>query len=783
METYHSKILKSYYAYRCRLDFKAKYPLHYAMVKNDIKISVFQGKKRSKLDLDDLDSWRKTIYRNYSPSFEILELTRKTAFIGRYTATFVAYNVYLKEENTNMSGIGNHIMKYFKTPPEYIMQRQDESLHLFMDVVKQFKEEGGEIRTNNAVSTLMNNNLISHPKVHRGYYESKRSGVLYVKDCFTGESIRKDESVLLCTGEFTRYNSANVIKEPSITQKNTLMEAIDGYPSALAAFKDKFFFEKETFSYIPFDISLFKKTIHPRNLASTIYEQYLNYCNNNGFELVPESAEDISFGRFCEAFRDTSPSMRPNVNPTMYFPDSDQHKANSYLIPSDSVFLPNYLIRDQDGFGANMSNAIRSGLRPAWHLNSSNGIKWNTGGGNLGGAQILSGGSSCPFDFLIICSQGAQVRANRKSANNDGHLLSYSTRVNDLKVSFLMTPEEKVVFDRYDKDHKAAVKQHKADRVLHESTVGTAYTVKPPVKHPSQEPIYLGIEIEVVARGDSRSEAGVRNIIKSIADSSFGDHVIAKSDGSIGSYGLEIVTIPATLAYHKLMFEKHFFVDTNTFHKKIMSTEQCGIHVHLAKNAFTPLDLGKFMAFINDKKNSSFIDAMSNRTQNMYCVRPSTLGKNAKGVDTSAKLVKAACRDGAIKNGLSFRRLESFNRRQSVNLQNAQTVEVRIFKSSADKNNILRKIEFCESLVKFVREHSMQQMTIYDYVNFMLDKANKSTYPYVIRWLASKGYIDHERRMVKYLDKEEKKTRNKLVHIYSVNKVPNPNPQPKKETK
>jgi hypothetical protein len=63
-------------------------------------------------------------------------------------------------------------------------------------------------------------------------------------------------------------------------------------------------------------------------------------------------------------------------------------------------------------------------------------------------------------------------------------------------------------------------------------------------------------------------------------------------------------------------------------------------------------------------------------------------------------------------------------------------------------------------------------MTVYDYVEFILDKATKKDYPNVVRWLASKNYIGHLRKKGK--DPKTGLVVNKLLHVYSENKVPFP---------
>ncbi len=222
------------------------------------------------------------------------------------------------------------------------------------------------------------------------------------------------------------------------------------------------------------------------------------------------------------------------------------------------------------------------------------------------------------------------------------------------------------------------------------------------------------------------------------------------------------------------------------FNKRLMVTDTCGIHVHISKNAMTALDLGKFMAFICSAKNAAFINAIACRLENKYCHRSKLAGLNSAGADVSAKVATKACQftttlTGLKNLGLSTRRIEGDHAEYhwaAVNIQNAHTVELRIFKSSTDRNRILRNLEFCESLVKFVRCHSIQQMTVYDYVEFILSSEKKKSkdsvgdYHNVVRWMASKNYIGHTTKRGK--DPKTGLVRNRLIHVYGENKVPFP---------
>jgi hypothetical protein len=101
---------------------------------------------------------------------------------------------------------------------------------------------------------------------------------------------------------------------------------------------------------------------------------------------------------------------------------------------------------------------------------------------------------------------------------------------------------------------------------------------------------------------------------------------------------------------------------------------------------------------------------------------------------------------------------------EAVCMNNTHTVELRIFDSSTDLRTVLRRLEFTESLVRFVAQCANTQVTVFDYVQFVMRQENRKRYRHMMIWLAAKNYIGHER----------KKFKNKVYRTYCRNLVPLP---------
>lgn len=606
-----------------------------------------------------------------------------------------------------------------KEPSREILNKNIENTSTFSKILQDLNDPNSLISSRNNKYKLWESNLASHPSIHRGYCDELKDGVLLVKEEGTDKLIRKDESILTLDGFFLHIDNLRIIRSISqLDLEKTKKDLITNSDKL----KDLVFYHPFVEGYCSFKKEHLKQVISSLNYSKIIYNLYRGFIANTwDSTLVPERVEDFHREEFLAYLEIYLPARLSEATSLHLF--SSKETINNVKV-SENIYL---------------SDARPRPYKPGIFLNADTyGLKWDVdrivGNYNLVETDLW-------FNFILSTRQASLLKKSKKTRNNEGMLLSYSNRVENYKVPFLMLPEEQRLYDFY------AGKK----------------------RHPDQNPIYLGVEIEVVARAAYANSTSYGRLLKDIADSKFGDHMIMKSDSSMHSpYGIEMVTIPASLAYHKKMFEENFFSKENAFHKKVMSTENCGIHVHISKNVLTELKWGQLINFINALENSSFIDAMSNRTQNSYCVRQPVAGKNKHGVNLSAKIVAKACNQGMVRGKLdtNTRSHRDSTRRVSVNWDNGATIELRCFKSSNDKNNILRKLEFCDSLVHFVRNHSTQQMTVYDYINFILESSTKKEYPYIVRWLASKNYIDHTRKKIQGL--------NKLVNIYGTNKVPIP---------
>lgn len=209
---------------------------------------------------------------------------------------------------------------------------------------------------------------------------------------------------------------------------------------------------------------------------------------------------------------------------------------------------------------------------------------------------------------------------------------------------------------------------------------------------------FLGAEIEAQVRsGTSVSEAS-----QAVHDW-MGDYAIMVTDGSVVN-GFEIVTAPATLDYH-VGGERGVFGEGRLFGfdekrggparlLRAFNTDCCGLHVHVSKNALTPLDIIKIVTFVNCDSNQEVIERISGRRPNRFCERTKVDYSKVDVLEGRGSIFKSV--------------VDARSKYSMVNLGKPATVEFRNFRGNVRAHGIFRALEFVESLCYFVKSHTLK---------------------------------------------------------------------------
>lgn len=251
-----------------------------------------------------------------------------------------------------------------------------------------------------------------------------------------------------------------------------------------------------------------------------------------------------------------------------------------------------------------------------------------------------------------------------------------------------------------------------------DSSVIHSYSYRPSPYFFGKGQYYLGFELEVESRDESRY-AGAE-----IAQNELGAHAYMKDDGSLND-GFEVVTHPHTLEAYQSEFNWEFIPKLKRQGFRSWNTDTCGLHVHVSRTAFgtgeppwgrsdrETLILKRqahelrFMKLIYD--NQRQVERIAGRSSNHYA----TFGDKGKLVEK--------VKYGSQSNG----------RYSAINTENDATLEVRVFKGSLRKERVLSALEFVAASVEYTRDLKVtsknQALSWLRFTAYISD--NMETYP------------------------------------------------------
>lgn len=242
-----------------------------------------------------------------------------------------------------------------------------------------------------------------------------------------------------------------------------------------------------------------------------------------------------------------------------------------------------------------------------------------------------------------------------------------------------------------------------------------------PEENLPERPLFLGVELEAHHRVNSvnRSRA-IKWTYEKV--NSF---ACLKLDASVPYDGFEVVSVPATLAYHRKAWGP--FLEEAYKHLQSWHSGNCGIHVHMSRDALTNLQLGKMMVFINHDSNSDFIRLMAGRGDTQYTQR-------------TAKTPMSGLRKNVVAHRSRYEAL-------SVSAHtNAKTVELRIFRGNVRASGFFRCLDFTVAMADFCSICSIREVTGPSaFLAWMSRPEQGGKYPYLANFLADKKLIEVKR--------------------------------------
>lgn len=215
-------------------------------------------------------------------------------------------------------------------------------------------------------------------------------------------------------------------------------------------------------------------------------------------------------------------------------------------------------------------------------------------------------------------------------------------------------------------------------------------------KTPSEasEVPYMGIELEVDMGGcNSESATDFDECFAVHGDPEF---LMFEEDGSIDE-GFEIITNPATLAFHRQI--RHCYEDA--FRKLVRkgyrsyNTSSCGLHIHVNRSYF-----GNDTATQNDNIEKVLMIAEKFWDEILIFSR-----RDSESAERWASKLNES-----PKEVLDDMRVGNLSRYKCVNLCPANTIEFRIFKGTLNPHSFFASLELVNNICEFSLHHSVSDI-------------------------------------------------------------------------
>jgi hypothetical protein len=205
------------------------------------------------------------------------------------------------------------------------------------------------------------------------------------------------------------------------------------------------------------------------------------------------------------------------------------------------------------------------------------------------------------------------------------------------------------------------------------------WNYSPPLTFHGKGPLYLGCELELQTRSGSRNRAAI-----DIVTEHLGGKVIIKGDGSIEEEGIELALHPMDYPWmQENLPVTPMFKELREL--GVRPHVSCGMHVHLSRKGFSsPSHIYKWQKLFY--RNVPQMTVLSRR-------EPDRLDRWATFGDTYHRQWSKHFAKGAIGG----------QRYVALNMNNAQTVEMRIFASTLNAQRFWGSLALADASVEYTR--------------------------------------------------------------------------------
>ena len=213
---------------------------------------------------------------------------------------------------------------------------------------------------------------------------------------------------------------------------------------------------------------------------------------------------------------------------------------------------------------------------------------------------------------------------------------------------------------------------------------------------------FFGIELEIDYGGKDDDNA---RILKEIANV-HGEHIYVKSDGSLDE-GLELVSHPMSLDYHKSFCWKEIMKKAISMGYRSHQTSTCGLHIHVNRDCFGDNRdtqdevISRILYFVEHHWNEMLkFSRRSEYAMNRWAAR--------YGFEKTGREILDKAKKG--NNG----------RYAAVNLMNWATIEFRLFRGTLKYNTLIAALELVNAICDLainLTDEGMSKMSWSEFVD------------------------------------------------------------------
>ena len=212
------------------------------------------------------------------------------------------------------------------------------------------------------------------------------------------------------------------------------------------------------------------------------------------------------------------------------------------------------------------------------------------------------------------------------------------------------------------------------------STEIEEYNYKPEPIFYGEGKRFFGIELEIDCGGKDDDNA---HVLKEIANS-HGEHIYVKADGSLDE-GLELVTHPMSLEYHKTFCWDNIMQKAISLGYRSHQTSTCGLHVHVNRDCFgeereeQDVVISRILFFVE----THWAELLKFSRRSEYSINrwAARYGYEKTGKEILDK-AKKGCQ----------------GRYAAVNLCNYSTIEFRLFRGTLKYNTLIAALELVNTI-------------------------------------------------------------------------------------